>query len=77
VQALMMLPEGTTPPPGLPDPAQIVSAGGVGILSAGDTAWAVPDLQPGTYPALCYVPDQGSGAPHAMMDLVQVFTVTA
>jgi hypothetical protein len=77
VQTLLTLPEGSPLPAGVPDPSQIVSAGGIGILSAGQTAWAVLDLEPGTYLALCFVPDQASGAPHVFMGMVHVFTVTA
>jgi hypothetical protein len=33
------------------------------------------DLAPGTYIALCFVPDEETGVPHALMGMVQVFTV--
>jgi len=33
------------------------------------------DLAPGTYIALCFVPEEETGAPHALMGMVQVFTV--
>jgi hypothetical protein len=33
------------------------------------------DLTPGTYIALCFVPDEQTGAPHAAMGMVAIFTV--
>ncbi len=33
------------------------------------------DLARGTYIALCFVPEEETGAPHALMGMVQVFTV--
>ena len=33
------------------------------------------DLAPGTYIAVCFVPDEETGVPHALMGMVQVFTV--
>lgn len=50
-------------------------APGVGYLSAGQTAWAVLDLEPGTYVALCFVPDQETDMPHVLMGMAAVFTV--
>ena len=73
--ALISLPESATPAPGSPNPNEFVGAGGLGTLSAGKTAWAVLDLAPGTYAAICFVPDEKTGAPHAAMGMIQVFTV--
>ena len=33
------------------------------------------DLARGTYIALCFVPDEETRAPHALMGMVRVFTV--
>jgi hypothetical protein len=44
-------------------------------LSAGRTAWLVVDLAPGSYLAACFVPDRDSGAPHAFLGMLDVFTV--
>jgi hypothetical protein len=52
-------------------------APGVGYLSAGQTAWAVLDLEPGSYVALCFVPDRETGMPHVLMGMAMVFTVGA
>ena len=77
VMALLELPEGATPPPDLGvDPALIEEAGGVHILSPGRTVWAEVDLgEPGTYVALCFMPDRETGTPHAFLGMVGVFTV--
>jgi hypothetical protein len=57
------------------NPSALVAAGGLSFLSAGRTAWALVDLPPGTYVALCYVPDREVGAPHALMGMIDVFSV--
>jgi hypothetical protein len=64
-----------TPAPGALDPSTIEGVGGIGTISPGQTAWYVTDLEPGTYIALCFVPDRDSAMPHAMMGMIQVFTV--
>ena len=45
-------------------------------ISSGQHLWIQVDLDPGTYVAVCFVPDKGTGQPHALMGMVQVFTVT-
>jgi hypothetical protein len=44
-------------------------------LSAGQTTWIEIDLAPGTYAVACFVPDQATHAPHALMGMVRVFAV--
>lgn len=44
-------------------------------LSPGQTTWIEIDLAPGTYAVACFVPDQANQAPHAMLGMIQVFTV--
>lgn len=56
-------------------PSDLVPVGGMGWLSPGATAWTEVDLEPGHYIALCFVFDPGTGMPHAMMGMVDVFTV--
>jgi hypothetical protein len=88
--ALLRLPDGTTfdqimtalatPPDATPESGglaftDLIPVGGVGYLSPGRTAWAVLDLTPGTYAALCFVPDRETGMPHAAMGMVAVFQV--
>ncbi|MCA9860928.1 MAG: hypothetical protein KC438_14460, partial [Thermomicrobiales bacterium] len=43
--------------------------------SPGTTAWAALNVDPGTYLALCFVPDPATGAPHAMLGMVDVLTI--
>lgn len=63
-----------TPPSG---PPPFADAGGVGALSPGVTAFGVFHLQPGSYVALCFVPDdQAPHLPHFMMGMFQPFTVS-
>jgi hypothetical protein len=76
IQTLMSLPEDAERPEGLPDPSAFVTVGGLGFLSPGQAAWSVLDLEPGTYAAFCYVPDQQTGMPHAFMGMILVFTVS-
>jgi hypothetical protein len=76
VVAIIALPEGGTLSAGVPDPATLeFPAAGVKPLSAGRDIWIEMDLAPGYYVAICLIPDRESGAPHAMMGMVDVFTV--
>lgn len=64
-----------TPDPNPLDFATVRPAGGSGILSLGQTAWHSLDLAAGTYGAVCFVPDEATGAPHVMLGMATVFTV--
>jgi hypothetical protein len=76
VQALASLPEGGTPPPGVPDPATVeVLPVEVRNLSPGREIWIELDLAPGHYAALCFLADPATGAPHVLLGEVAVFTV--
>jgi hypothetical protein len=44
-------------------------------LSPGQTNWMALNLAPDTYIALCFVPDDGTGLPHAVMGKIQVYIV--
>lgn len=85
--ALLRVPAGTTksallaclagPPSGCKlDFTQIMDSGGVGPILPGATQWVELHLKPGTYAALCFVPDIVTGMPHAFMGMITVFTVT-
>jgi hypothetical protein len=39
--------------------------------------WPLLDLEPGTYVAVCWVPDSRNGMPHVMEGMLDVFTVSA
>ena len=69
--------EDATPPPDFPyqESDFDFNQPGLGALSPGQTSWLALDLAPGTYIALCFVPDRETGVPHALMGMVQVFTV--
>ena len=43
--------------------------------SPGTTSWAALHLDPGTYLALCFAPDPETGAPHAMLGMVEVIEI--
>jgi hypothetical protein len=47
----------------------------MGTQSAGTTAWYTADLTPGTYVAVCFVPDRVNGIPHAMLGMTQIVEV--
>jgi hypothetical protein len=46
------------------------------ILSSGQTMWISVDLAPGTFGLACFLPDEETGAPHAMLGMMQVFTAS-
>ncbi len=56
-------------------PPPFEDAGGIGALSPGVSGWAVLDLQPGSYVALCFVPDPKTGKAHVDLGMVTPFTV--
>jgi|tagenome__1003787_1003787.scaffolds.fasta_scaffold20845879_1 hypothetical protein len=58
-----------------PGPAPFDDAGGAGALSPGGREWFRLDLEPGRYVALCMVPDDETGIPHAATGMVKDFTV--
>lgn len=64
-----------TPVAGGLDLSHITDVGGTSTLSPGQTMWTAFDLAPGTYGVACFFPDQQSGAPHAALGMVAVFTV--
>jgi hypothetical protein len=47
----------------------------MGTQSAGVTAWYTADLTPGSYLAVCFVPDPVHGIPHAMYGMTQIIEV--
>ncbi|MEZ4561848.1 MAG: hypothetical protein R2853_03865 [Thermomicrobiales bacterium] len=49
---------------------------GVGVLSPQATTLAQVNLEPGTYGAVCFIPEPNSGIPHLMMGMTAVFEVT-
>jgi hypothetical protein len=49
--------------------------GGFQGIDPGKTGWLHLDLEPGTYVAICHIPDPASGEPHSMLGMVQTFTV--
>lgn len=57
-----------------PEP-DVMPAGGMQGLEAGKTGWLVADLTPGTYIAICFIPDPASGKPHFELGMVTPFTV--
>jgi hypothetical protein len=67
--------ENATPAGGGPSFGDLVPVGGMGQLSPGLSAWTEVNLEAGTYVALCFVFDPSTGMPHALMGMVQVFTV--
>jgi hypothetical protein len=51
------------------------SVGGMQALSPGGAGFVTLDLQPGSYAAICLVPDPASGVPHIHLGMVKLFTV--
>ena len=63
-------PDAGTPPP-------FEAVGGMNGLSQGEADYVTFDLQPGTYVAICNIPDPGSGVPHSHLGMVRQFTVNS
>lgn len=66
-----------TPGPGAVDFADIIPVATSSDLSTNTTMWMTVTFDPGTYVGLCFIPDPGSGMPHAMMGMYAIFTVEA
>jgi hypothetical protein len=66
VNAYFMAPDG--PPPFEP-------VGGLNGFSADGVGWVTMDLEPGSYVAICYIPDPGTGHPHFALGMIQQFEV--
>lgn len=49
--------------------------GGLQALDPGKVGWIHLDLQPGTYVAICHVPDPASGKSHSALGMMLPFTV--
>ncbi len=64
-------------PPSGPPPIEMESFGGLGPMSPTLNAWIEADLQPGNYVAVCFLPDQATGKPHAALGMITPFRVTA
>jgi hypothetical protein len=64
--------EGTAPAVAGPP---FTSAGGMQGMATGLRGWAVLDLEPGTYLAVCFIPDPATGQPHLALGMVGSFTV--
>jgi hypothetical protein len=64
-----------TPEAGAVDLGNAPSAGGCSTLSVGQTLYLPLDLAAGTYGAVCFFPDEQTGAPHVMMGMASAFTV--
>lgn len=63
-------PAASGPPPGQP-------IGGLQAIMPGSSAWLELDLAPGTYAAICFVPDPESGQPHLARGMISEYTVEA
>jgi hypothetical protein len=75
VMQLVMLPEGATPPAGMPSEEEVRFVGGALTISSGKTEWVRLDLPEGTNVLLCFIPDRETGMPHAAMGMIEVMTV--
>ena len=67
-----------TPPDSLGAPAgppPFTAVAGVAPMSPGETNWAVLDLEPADYFAICFVPDIKTGKPHFALGMIMPFTV--
>jgi hypothetical protein len=51
------------------------NAGGMQAIDPGETAYLHLNLSPGSYVAICHLPDPASGQEHAALGMVMPFTV--
>ena len=56
-------------------PPPFVGMAGIAPMSPGETNWAVLDLEPADYFAICFVPDIKTGKPHFELGMIMPFTV--
>lgn len=57
-------------------PPPFTNFGGMQALSPDEAGWLHLDLEPGTYVAICYVPDPASGKGHMDLGMVKTFRVS-
>lgn len=72
VKEAILGPAGSAPSSG---PPPVTSAGGSGALDPATTGYVSLDLSPGTYMALCFVPDVQTHEPHVAEGMIASFTV--
>ena len=58
-----------------PPPIDVMTVGGIEALDITQRGWVPGDLQPGTYVAVCFIPDEATGKPHAALGMLREFTV--
>ena len=76
VMQLLQLPEGGTPPPGMPNPEEIMPAAFAAAISEDAAEWVALDLEPGYYVVACFIPDrENPEVPHAAEGLIDVVAV--
>ena len=61
--------------PDAPPPVDVMTFGGVEALDIGQRSWLSTSLQPGNYVAVCFIPDEATGQPHAALGMIREFTV--
>ena len=74
MDSMMAMMSGTPEAGGL-DLANLSILGGCSTVSRGQSLYLPLDLEAGTYGAICFFPDEETGAPHVLMGMAQVFTV--
>ena len=77
VQMVLMSDESATPAPDGLDPNALEFAFYSPTQSIGTVTYQWVDLTAGTYLAACFFPTAGTGVPHAMNGMIDVFTVGA
>jgi hypothetical protein len=76
VMTIVTLPEGGTPPPGVPDMSTFEFLPDVvKSISPGREIWVEPTLEPGNHVAICSTLDPETGMPHLLLGEIRVFTV--
>jgi hypothetical protein len=71
--------EGATPEAGSPEevagPTSLEDVAYAQVLSPGQSEWISVDLEDGFYVAICFIPDEETGQPHALLGMVEVSEV--
>jgi len=56
-------------------PPPFAFVGGINGLSSGAAGYMALDLEPGTYVAICHIPDPGTGMAHLYLGMIKQFAV--
>lgn len=66
---------GAASPEAAGDPPPFTAVGGMQGMATGLRGWVILNLEPGTYVAVCFIPDPATGQTHVALGMAAAFTV--